>query len=208
MNTALIVVPGSLVVSLGGMAYAVGGRVLRRAVIGNAALLMQWLKRRSSTLGAGPAAVTSRPALRAIALFEAVKGAIALTAGLGLLGLLHHDLHAIGASLIDHLGLDADARYPALVLQRIDQWQSADAWPLLLLIAGYVTVRFAEAYGLWHERRWGEWLGALSGALYVPFELRSFLHRPALATAFVIAVNVAVVGYLGWRLRRQSTSSR
>ena len=90
----------------------------------------------------------------------------------------------------------------------VDQLRSAGAPSLMLAISGYVLVRFSEAYGLWHERRWGEWLGALSAALYVPFELRHFLHRPTVASAVVIAINVAVVGYLGWRLRRQSTSKR
>jgi uncharacterized membrane protein (DUF2068 family) len=204
MNTALIVVPGSLVFSLGGMAYAVGGRVVRDAVLGNAMRLVRWLARLRSALGSQK----EQQALRAIAAFEAVKGAVALAAGLGLLSLLHHDLHAMAASLIGRIGLDPGAHYPTLVLQHIDQLHSAGAPSLMLVIGGYVLVRFSEAWGLWRQRRWGAWLGALSGALYVPFELRHFAHRPSVTTALVIAVNVAVVAYLGWRLRRQSTSKR
>jgi uncharacterized membrane protein (DUF2068 family) len=139
-------------------------------------------------------------ALRAIATFEAVKGVVALAASLGFLSLLHRDLHQIAASLIGHIGLSPGARYPALVLRDVDQLVDADLRPLMLAASAYVLVRFLEAYGLWHERHWGEWLGAASAAMYVPFEVWHLIHRPTLATAVVIALNLAVVGFLGWQL--------
>jgi uncharacterized membrane protein (DUF2068 family) len=138
--------------------------------------------------------------VRAIAAFEACKGAIALAASLGLLSLLHHDLHRLAATLIGHVGLDPGAHYPAMLLDGVDQLGSANLKYLLLAAGGYVLVRFVEAYGLWKGRTWGEWLGALSGAVYVPFELRHLLHRPTLAAAAVIGINVAVVCFLGWQL--------
>ena len=61
--------------------------------------------------------------------------------------------------------------------------------PLLLAATAYVLVRFTEAYGLWKDRWWGEWLGALSGALYIPFELWHFAHHPSLASAAVSPVH-------------------
>ena len=141
-----------------------------------------------------------RKALRAIAGFEALKGFAALAASLGFLGLLHHDLHHIVASLIGHIGLQPGDHYPAMVLTDVDQLRSADLKPLLLAAAAYVLVRFAEAYGLWKDRWWGEWLGALSGALYIPFELWHFAHHPSAATAAVALANMAIVGFLGWQL--------
>lgn len=148
----------------------------------------------------------SRRTLRIIAGFEALKGLIALAAGLGLLSLLHHDLHHLALSLIGHLGLEPGAQYPALILRDVDKLLAADLGPLLLAACGYVTVRFFEAYGLWQQRSWGEWLGALSGALYLPFELRHMMLRPTFATAAVIAANLAVVGFLAWLLWRQRSA--
>jgi len=40
----------------------------------------------------------------------------------------------------------------------------------------------------------------LSGALYVPFELRHFIHGPTVATAVVITANIVVVGFLAWQI--------
>ena len=144
-----------------------------------------------------------RQALRAIAAFEALKGVAALAASLGFVGLLHHDLHHLVASLIGHIGLKPGDRYPAMVLTDIDQLLSADLRPLLLAATAYVLVRFTEAYGLWKDRWWGEWLGALSGALYIPFELWHFAHHPSVASAAVALTNMAVVGFLGQQLWRR-----
>ena len=148
----------------------------------------------------------NRRMLRVIAAFEAFKGLIALAASLGLLSLLHHDLHHLALSLIGHLGLDPGAQYPAMILHDVDKLLGADLGPLLLAACGYVMVRFFEAYGLWHQRTWGEWLGALSGALYLPFELRHMILRPTFATAAVIAANLAVVAFLAWLLWRQRSA--
>jgi uncharacterized membrane protein (DUF2068 family) len=144
--------------------------------------------------------------LRGIASFEALKGLLALAAALGLLGLVHHDLRQAAAALIGHIGLRPGGQYPAMVLGEIDRWLAADRVSLLLAAGGYVVLRFTEAYGLWHARPWGEKLGALSGALYVPFELQHLVHRPSALTVAVLAANVAVVGFLVWRLRRRATA--
>ena len=148
--------------------------------------------------GSRPAA--QRRALRTIAIFESIKGATALAASLGLLSLLHRDLHQLAEALIGHFGLQPGARYPSLILHGAEVLQDADRRALVLLAAGYVLLRFFEAYGLWFERIWGQWLGALSGALYVPFELWHLLYRPSAAGIAVLTVNLLVIGFLAWQL--------
>jgi uncharacterized membrane protein (DUF2068 family) len=81
--------------------------------------------------------------------------------------------------------------------------------PLVVIATAYIAIRFLEAYGLWYERAWGEWLGALSAGLYVPFEVRHLLHRPSFISAAVLAGNAFVVGFLAyqlWRRRKRLTS--
>lgn len=150
--------------------------------------------------------MTPRRALRVIAAFEAGKGILALAASLGLLSLLHRDLHLMAVSLIGHVGLDPGGQYPAMLLSDIDRWSGADLRTVLLLAWVYSLVRGLEAIGLWKERPWGEGLGALSGALYIPFELRHFVHQPSAIAAGVIAFNVLVVGFLAWQLRKRQRS--
>ena len=154
-----------------------------------------------------PRPSAQRRALRTIAIFEAIKGATALAASLGLLSLLHRDLHQLAEALISHFGLQPGAHYPSLILRETEVLQDANLRSLVLLAAGYVSLRFFEAYGLWFERIWGQWLGALSGALYVPFELWHLLYRPSVAGAAVLAANLLVVGFLAWQLWRELSPS-
>ncbi len=157
---------------------------------------------------AAAAAVTTHPlaerkALRAIAMFEAAKGLGALALSLGVLTLVHDDLRAIVVNLIGTVGMDPDAHYPAMLLHYVDIFTEANKVPLLLLVAAYVAVRLSEAWGLWFQRPWGEWLGALSGALYIPLEVRHLLLKQNWASALVLSFNLAVVAYLSWLLWRR-----
>lgn len=149
-----------------------------------------------------------RGPLRAIAGFEALKGALALLAGAGLLSVLHRDLHQLAVALIGHIGLSPGQRYPALLLSQVDVWAHEDLRLLVMAAGAYAALRFAEASGLWRGRAWGEWLGALSGGLYIPFELWHWAHRPTWLASAVVVFNAAVVVYLGWQLWvRRSTAT-
>jgi uncharacterized membrane protein (DUF2068 family) len=191
---------GALAIVLGGAAFAVGGQVIREAWRGvfRTSRSAAW---KPVTRGDRPGADIAPRLLRGIAGFEAVKGLLALAAVLGLLGLVHHDLHRAAATLIGHIGLRPGDHYPAVALGELDKWLAADRRPLLLAAAGYIVLRFTEAYGLWHARPWGERLGAWSGALYLPFEWQHLIHRPGAVPALVLLANLAVVGFLVWRLR-------
>ena len=145
-----------------------------------------------------------RRALRAIAVFEAGKGIAALAAVVGLLDLMHHNVRHLAMELIGHFNLNPDARYPSILLRYADALTAANVRSLLFLAFGYIVVRMLEAYGLWNDRTWGEWLGAVSGGLYVPFEISHLMHRPSLINAAVLAGNVFVVSFLVYQLARRS----
>ncbi len=119
--------------------------------------------------------------------------------------MLHHDLRHLATTLISHFGLKPGGLYPSIVLRYADVLADANLRELVLLAAGYVLLRFCEAYGLWYQRAWGQWLGALSGALYVPFELWHLANRPSPVGVLVLVGNLGVVGFLAyllWRERR------
>lgn len=144
-----------------------------------------------------------RRALHVIAVFEAIKGIAALAATIGLLDLLHHDVRHLALELIGHFGLHPDARYPSILLHYADLIPGADVRSLVILAFGYILLRLAEAYGLWNDRSWGEWLGALSGGLYIPFEVRHLAHQPSAINAAVLAGNILVVAFLAHQLWRR-----
>ena len=147
-----------------------------------------------------PHPTARRRALHVIAIFEAVKGLAALAAGIGLLGLLHHDIHGIAVALLWRFHLDPEMRYPALLLHYADLLNAINLRTLAPVAVAYITVRLLEAYGLWKEKIWAEWLGALSGALYIPLEIAHLMHRPTLINASVLLANILMVGFLTFQL--------
>jgi uncharacterized membrane protein (DUF2068 family) len=141
-----------------------------------------------------------RRALDAIAMFEAFKGFAALAAALGLLGLLHRDIHQLALALLWRFDLDADQRLPALLLHYADLLSVIKLRTLVPVALAYITIRLLEAWGLWKEKSWAEWLGALSGALYIPLEIAHLMHRTTLINGTVLLANVLIVGFLGFQL--------
>lgn len=141
-----------------------------------------------------------RTALKSIAIFEALKGVAALLGLLGLLSLLHHDLHRLALELIGHFGLSPNARYPAVLISWVDKINATPIHTLVLLGATYIALRWLEAWGLWHDKAWGEWLGALSSGLYIPLEIQHLLAHRHWQGAVVLLLNIVVVAVLLRRL--------
>ncbi|MES1976635.1 MAG: DUF2127 domain-containing protein [Pseudomonadota bacterium] len=144
-----------------------------------------------------------RRALHAIALFEAVKGLAALAAGLGLLGLLHYDVHRLALALLWRFHLDPQMHYPELLLHYADLLNGIDLRTLAPVAVAYIALRWLEAWGLWKEKAWAEWLAALSGALYIPLEVAHLVHRPGLINAGVLLANIGVVTFMAFQLWRR-----
>ena len=143
-------------------------------------------------------------ALRAVALMEAAKGLIVFGAGFGLLTLLHRDVRHVAESLVTRLHIDPTRHYAGVFLDLASHVDDARLWALSALALVYSLIRASEAYGLWHNRRWAAWLGAASGAIYVPAECYELWEKPSAIKALTLCFNVAVVLYLVWTLRRRT----
>ncbi|MEO5735175.1 MAG: DUF2127 domain-containing protein [Rubrivivax sp.] len=134
-----------------------------------------------------------------MALFEAAKGLGALAVGLGLRTLVHRQLARHRCQPHRHCRMEPDAHYPAMPLHFVDIFTEAKKVPALLVVAAYVTVRLSEAWRLWFQRSRGERLGAVSGALYLPLEVRHLLLKQTWYSALILSFNAAVVAHLSWR---------
>lgn len=133
-------------------------------------------------------------AIRTAALIEAAKGTLVLALGVGLAsGLRRHAQHLLGrwAAHVDPLA------HLSHVLARVgDLLNKVDAPVVLAVAALYACARYVEAYGLWHARRWALWLGALTGAIFVPFEIIELVRKPGVLSSAILVANLAIVGIL------------
>lgn len=141
-----------------------------------------------------------RQGLRTIALFEALKGAIVLVLGFGLLSFLGPDDARFYEQVVLRMHLDPANHYLRLFLQTISEVSDTRLWIMTGFAVFYSTVRFLEAYGLWHERRWAEWFAALSGGVYIPIEIYELAQRLTWLRFGALLVNTVVVAYMVWLL--------
>ena len=151
-----------------------------------------------------PSAVgKTRGALLTIAVFEAVKGVAAIAASLGLLSLAHQDVRRLALALIGHYHLDPQAHYPQLVIETANWIATSNVYSIFALAVIYAVIRLVEAYGLWKDRAWAEWLAALSGSLYLPLEVNHLILHTSTINACVLVGNIAVVAFMVYRLRKR-----
>lgn len=142
-------------------------------------------------------------AVRAVALIEAAKGVLVLAAASGLLLFVHEDLNSLAAELVRHMHLNPASRYPHIFLDVVaDLPQPGLLW-LAAGAAAYAFLRLVEAYGLYYTRAWAEWLAALSGGLYIPFEITEIARKPSLLGAIILVINLGVVAVMALALIQQ-----
>lgn len=152
-----------------------------------------------------------RAELRIVALVELAKGVLVVALGAGLLAFAHRDLQEIAEELLLHLHLNPASRIPGIFVALASRVDSINLWLLALGAAAYAIVRIAEGYGLWYDYAWAEWLGAVSGLIYVPFEIYALSKGFTLLKLSTLALNLIVVTVLVESLirrRRRSTALR
>jgi uncharacterized membrane protein (DUF2068 family) len=119
-----------------------------------------------------------------------------IAVGAGLFAYAHRDLQEVAEELLLHLHLNPASRIPGIFVELAARLTSINLWLLALGAATYASVRIAEGYGLWYDRAWAEWLGAVSGLIYVPFELYALSKGVTLLKLATLALNVLVVAVL------------
>ena len=141
--------------------------------------------------------------VRLVALFEGAKGLAVLLAGFGLLALLHHDVQKLAVQLIERMHLNPARKYPSIFIDAAKNVTDAKLWMLAGIALAYSLLRGAEAYGLWKERRWAEWLAVASGSIYLPLEFYELAQGVSWIRAGAVIVNVGIVVFMGLALRHR-----
>lgn len=134
--------------------------------------------------------------LRTVALLEAIKGLAVVVLCFVLLSLLHKDLEVVVDHLTDWLRVNPDSRVADWLYDLADRTTGRGIWTAVGLGFAYATGRFVEAYGLWHERQWGEWFAVIAGAVYLPYEFYVTAFHPTLVHFAILLINVLVVLYI------------
>ena len=106
-----------------------------------------------------------------MAVCEGTKGILVLAVGLGLLDFIHRDLQQLAEDVVRHLHLNPSARYPRVFLMFASRFDGVQLWMVAVGALVYSGLRLLEAVGLWKDRSWAKWLGAISGGIYIAVEI-------------------------------------
>ena len=60
---------------------------------------------------------------------------------------------------------------------------------------------------MWRGRSWGQWIAAVSGAIYVPVEIYELMRSVTWIKVSALLLNVAVVVYMCYTLWRKAPRS-
>ena len=143
----------------------------------------------------------AHPGLHVIAIVEAVKGALAVLAASG--------LELLGPAPLQHFLQLLIARF------QLDPGHGAMAWLVGAISPGavhlaaaavffYGALHLLEAWGLWRAKSWASWLGCVTAAAYLPFDVFALARHPGWISLAVVAINLVVV----WVLARDLIKRR
>jgi len=140
--------------------------------------------------------LTSAKAIRAIAIFEMVKGFLGFAVGITLLSLLHKDLEVVARNILEYLHIDPTGHFAEMFVERAAKINESNIVIFVVLAFVYTLVRLVEAYGLWRLRAWAEWFAIISGMIYLPIEIYEIFQKPTAVRFVIFFFNLALVIYL------------
>jgi uncharacterized membrane protein (DUF2068 family) len=146
--------------------------------------------------------------IRLIAFFKLLKSALLIAVGMSALRLLHKDMASILEHSVTMLGLDPGNRYVDRALQKFGNLTPSKIKSFGVVSFIYAALFLTEGIGLWLVKRWAEWFSVIITASLVPVELYEIYRHPSVLKCLVLVLNIAIVGYLLYRIRNEHQGIR
>jgi uncharacterized membrane protein (DUF2068 family) len=141
--------------------------------------------------------------LLAIGLFKLAKAIFFFCVGVGAIHLLHKDLEDEVMRLALRFKFDPESRFVALLLDKVDLIDAHRLRQISVATFGYSALALTEGVGLLLEKVWAEYLTLILTISFLPWELYELIRRPDWFRLSLLLINLAVLGYLVWLLRRK-----
>jgi uncharacterized membrane protein (DUF2068 family) len=164
------------------------------------------LKQRGRAAGASQTRRRDGTLLRIIAVLKFLKAASLIALSVGVFRTMHQDIGMRFEHWIRAMHLDPGNRHIEMFLERVSNLSPAQVKRLGLVGLLYAGLFLVEGTGLWLQRRWGEWATVVISGLLIPVEVYEIFRHPSAAKILVLIVNMAVVGYLAYRIRTTEAS--
>ena len=146
--------------------------------------------------------------IRLIAFFKLLKSALLIAVGMSALRLLHKDIASVLEHWVAMFGLDPGNRYVDRALQKFGNLTPNKIKSFGVVSFIYAALFLTEGIGLWLVKRWAEWFSVIITTSLVPVELYEIYRHPSVIKCLVLVLNIAVVGYLLYRIRNEPEDIR
>ena len=146
--------------------------------------------------------------LRLIAVFKVSKALLVIGTGLGLLSFYEPTFAAALYRLVGQLPYDFEQRVIRELIGFLSGMSPHRIHIFAIATFVYSSLFLVEAVGLWLGRHWAEILTVVATSLLVPLEVYEALKRYTHGKLLVLVLNVLIVAYLLWRLRREAAARR
>lgn len=140
-----------------------------------------------------------------IAAFKLIKGLALLAVGIGAFRLLHKDVAAEVASWINFFRVDPERVFIHKLLERLSVVDDHTLKELSIGTFLYSGLLLTEGIGLALRKRWAEYFTIIMTTSFIPLEIYELRHHVTTAKIVVLLINIAVVAYLIYELRRNQS---
>lgn len=142
-----------------------------------------------------------------IGLFKLAKSILFFLIGVGVVHLLHKDISDEIMRLAVAFKFDPESRFVAMLLDKADLIDPHRLKQIGVATFGYSAVALTEGIGLVLEKVWAEYLTLALTVMFLPWELFELARKPDAFRVGVLLINLAVLAYLVWLLRRKKAQN-
>jgi uncharacterized membrane protein (DUF2068 family) len=145
--------------------------------------------------------------IRLIALFKLLKAVLLIAVGVGAFKLVHTDITGVLAEWVARMGLDPGSRYVGRAILKSATLTPNKIKDLAVGSFIYAALFLTEGIGLWLVKRWAEWFSIIITSSLVPVEIYEIHRHFTAPRVLALLINIAVVGYLLYRIRAERSAS-
>lgn len=150
----------------------------------------------------------SRRLIKLIAIERAIRGLLLGAGGIYLLAHLGADYGKLAERIMRAVELDPQRHFFHAFITRLHELRVHQLRIAGALALVYGGIELVEGVGLWLDQLWAEYLTVIVTSLLIPFEIYELVHHPTIWKAGGIAINIAIVTYLAYLLRRRLREHR
>jgi uncharacterized membrane protein (DUF2068 family) len=146
--------------------------------------------------------------LRVIAAFKLLKAFALIVVGVGALKLLHKDVAALVEHWINVFRVDPHNHFIDVLLEKLAILDDRRLKELSVGTFVYAAIFLVEGVGLALRKRWAEYFTIITTSSLLPIEIYELIRRVSIGRSLALVINLVVVAYLIYELRRYPKQRR